>query len=400
MKHFRISIALLLTVFSLLGFNCSKNNKPAVGDKQTPEADKYKIIAAFPNLPGIGSPIDLMSPEDGTNRIFVVAQKGVIYQFANNADTKDAGIFLDISSKISSGGETGLLGMAFHPAFKTNGYVYVNYTRMNPDLETVISRFKVSSSNANIADNASEEILLTYTQPFSNHNGGKIAFGNDGFLYIAAGDGGSGGDPMRNGQNKGSLLGKILRLDVNSAEGGKKYGIPADNPFKANKNGFKEEIYAYGLRNPWRFNFDKATGILWAADVGQDRFEEIDIIEKGGNYGWNVMEANECFGSGDCDKAGMVLPIWNYGRSEGGSVTGGYVCHDKNLTDLAGKYIYGDFLSGNIWALTFSGKKAVNNDLIANVTSGSLSSFGEDSNGNLFILNYSDGKIYKLMADK
>jgi glucose/arabinose dehydrogenase len=189
-------------------------------------------------------------------------------------------------------------------------------------------------------------------------------------------------------------------LDVNSAEGGKKYAIPADNPFKANKNGFKEEIYAYGLRNPWRFNFDKATGTLWAADVGQDRFEEIDIIEKGGNYGWNVMEANECFGSSDCDKAGMALPIWNYGRSEGGSITGGYVCHDKNLPGLAGKYIYGDFLSGNIWALTFSGKKAVNNDLIANVTSGSLSSFGEDSNGNLFILNYSDGKIYKLIAEK
>ncbi len=398
MKNINIITGLALAIFALFNTSCSKGNNG--GDSEDQGAGNYKVELAFPALSVIENPIELTSPYDETNRLFVVSQKGVIYALRNNSEVKNADTFLDISSKVASGGETGLLGLAFHPSYKINGYVYVNYTRRNPDLQTVISRFKVNSSNPNIADASSEEILLTYNQPFDNHNGGKLAFGNDGFLYIAAGDGGSGGDPLKNGQNKTTLLGKILRIDVDRTENGKKYTIPADNPFKANSSSFKEEIYAYGLRNPWRFSFDKVNGTLWAADVGQNKQEEIDIISKGGNYGWNDVEGSDCFGSSDCNKAGLIAPIWTYGRSEGGSITGGYVCRDTSLNKLTGKYIYGDFLSGKIWALSYSGNKAVSNDLIAEVDKGTLSSFGEDSNGNMYILNYSEGKIYKIAVEK
>lgn len=397
MKCLKISIVPLLIIVMVFVINyfAKDNNKT-----QPAPVEKYTAVLAFPGLPAFSSPVELTSPNDGTDRIFVVAQKGIIHTFANKADVNKASVFLDISAKVTSGGEMGLLGLAFHPDYKNNGYFYVNYTRRNPSLQTVISRFKVSAANPNLADTKSEEILLTYAQPYSNHNGGKVAFGNDNFLYVSAGDGGSGGDPQGNGQNKAALLGKILRIDINKAEGGKKYAIPADNPFKGNKQGFKEEIYAYGMRNAWRFNFDRTTGLLWAGDVGQNKIEEIDIIEKGGNYGWNIMEADECFRSGNCDKTGLILPIWQYGRSLGTSITGGYVCRDKSLTGLTGKYIYGDYTTGNIWALSYSGKKAVNNDLIANVGSATLSSFGEDSKSNLYVLNHQNGRVYKLVAGK
>jgi glucose/arabinose dehydrogenase len=320
--------------------------------------------------------------------------------FPNKADVKSAGEFLKINSKIVSGGERGLLGLAFHPGYKNNGYFYVNYTRGEP-LETVISRFRVSASNADRADAASEVVLLRFAQPYSNHNGGKIAFGNDGLLYISTGDGGSGGDPENRAQNRRELLGKILRIDVDQPAGNLPYGIPADNPYANNTEGFRKEIYAYGMRNAWRFNFDRQTGLLWAGDVGQNRIEEIDIIEKGGNYGWRIMEGEECFKSGDCDRAGLKDPIWSYrqGGETGRSVTGGYVCRDQGLPGLQGKYIYGDFVSGNIWALTYSGNKAVKNELISRVSSG-LSSFGEDARSNLYVLAYGQGKIFRLVPEK
>jgi glucose/arabinose dehydrogenase len=274
----------------------------------------------------------------------------------------------------------------------------VNYTRPNP-LETVIARSRVSGANPDVADAASEQILLTYAQPYDNHNGGKVAFGNDGFLYIAAGDGGSGGDPGNRAQNKKQLLGKILRIDVNNPAPNSKYGIPPDNPFAKNSEGYREEIYAYGMRNPWRFSFHRKTGTLWAGDVGQDKIEEIDIIERGGNYGWHIMEANECFNSSGCDKTGLTEPIWSYkqGDKTGHSITGGYVCEDENLPALKGRYIYGDYVSGNIWALTYSGKTAVKNELITTLQGG-LSSFGEDSKNNLYALAYGTGKVYRFTS--
>jgi glucose/arabinose dehydrogenase len=367
---------------------------PAANDTSS-IADKYSLEVAFPNLK-FDDPVELTSPNDNTNRIFVIEQKGVIRVFSNKADEKNAAVFLDIVSKVESGGEKGLLGLTFHPDYKNNGYFYVNYTRGNP-LETVIARYKVSSSNAGMADPASEKVLLRYAQPYPNHNGGKVAFGNDGFLYIAAGDGGAGGDPGNRAQNKKELLGKIIRIDVNKTTGSESYGIPADNPFAGNKDGFRQEIYAFGMRNPWRFSFDRTTGMLWAGDVGQNKIEEVDIIEKGGNYGWRVMEAKECFDS-NCNKTGLVEPIWSYQHgSDGNSITGGYVCRDKSLPDLAGKYIYGDFTSGKVWALTYNGKKAVKNELISQVISG-LSSFGEDSKSNLYLLAYGNGKVYKIVG--
>jgi glucose/arabinose dehydrogenase len=396
MKYPVIIFAALCTVMG-----CKSNSpvEPNDNNTTTPPAalGSYTIAKAFPNLPVLDNPVELTAPDDGTNRIFVVSQKGIISEFANTADVSTKNVFLDISAKVNFGGEMGLLGLAFSPDYKTNGYFYVNYVRKSPSLETVIARYKVSASNPNVADPASEEILLTYAQPFENHKGGKLAFGNDKYLYIAAGDGGSAGDPNKNGQNRAALLGKILRIDVSKAG---KYTIPDDNPFKGNTNGHKEEIYAYGMRNPWRFSFDRTTGFLWAADVGQGQVEEIDIIEKGGNYGWNVMEGNICYNATTCDQTGLQLPIWSYGRTLGASITGGYVSRDKNLPGLAGRYVYGDYVSGNVWALASSGKTAVSNDLIGKVTANTLSSFGEDSNSNLYILNYTEGKIYKFVAVK
>ncbi len=329
----------------------------------------------------------------------MVSQKGQIQVFSNTTDVSTKSVFLDITSKVNFSGEMGFLGLAFSPDYKTSGYFYVNYVRKNPNLETVIARYKVSATDPNVADPNSEEILLTYAQPYENHKGGKLAFGNDKYLYIAVGDGGSAGDPSKNGQNKKVLLGKILRIDVNNTGTNTKYAIPTDNPFKANTDGFREEIYSYGMRNPWRFSFDRTTGWLWAADVGQDKVEEIDIVDKGDNYGWNIMEGDQCFNSANCDQTGLQSPIWSYQHGTlGGSITGGYICRDKNLPGLTGRYIYGDYLSGIIWALTSSGKKAVSNDMIGKVNANTLSSFGEDSNSNLYILNYTDGKIYKFVV--
>jgi glucose/arabinose dehydrogenase len=389
----------LLPLLLVMGCNWFSDQQNKNGAGTAAGSQAYKLALAFPNLV-IEQPVELTSPEDRTNRIFVLGQRGIIQVFANKADTKQAAIFLDIKDRVVSGGERGLLGLAFHPDFKNNGYFYVNYTGGNP-LETRISRFKVSAANPNQADAGSELVLLTYRQPYSNHNGGKVAFGNDGYLYIAAGDGGSGGDPQNYAQNRRELLGKILRIDVNKTSGSLPYAIPADNPYRSNGEGFREEIYAYGLRNPWRFSFDQTTGLLWAGDVGQNREEEVDVIEKGGNYGWRIMEAQECYQEKNCDKQVLILPVYSYvqGSSTGRSITGGYVCRDASLADLQGKYIYGDFVSGNIWALTLEGRKAVKNELVTTL-SGGLSSFGQDSQKKLYVLNYGEGKIYHFVPEK
>ena len=369
--------------------------QPAATDQSL--AGQYKLTEAFPNLT-FEQPVEFVSPADDTNRIFVLAQKGQIRVFPNNPDASASKVFLDITSKVVSGGERGLLGIAFHPDYKQNGFFYVNYTRGNP-LETAISRFKVSADDPDQADPASEVVLLTYEQPYSNHNGGKVAFGNDGFLYISAGDGGSGGDPHNYGQDRTQLLGKILRIDVNAPSGNRPYSIPADNPYKDNQDGFQEEIYAYGLRNVWKFSFDKPTGQLWAGDVGQNKIEEISIIENGGNYGWRIMEASECFKSEECDQQGLKMPVWEYqqGAETGRSVTGGYVYRGNSLPNLKGKYLYGDFVTGIMWALTSNGAgQAPENELLLD-TDEALSSFGVDAQDEFYILSYGQGKILKLV---
>jgi glucose/arabinose dehydrogenase len=367
-----------------------------------PKAPNVSLQEAFPNIK-IEMPVEFINPDDGTNRIFLVAQKGTIYVFPNRADISQTKEFLNITDRVVSGGERGLLGLAFHPDFKTNGYFYINYTRGNP-LETAISRFQVNKANPYVAEPASEVVLMTYKQPYSNHNGGKIAFGKDGYLYISAGDGGSGGDPKNNSQNCKELLGKIMRIDVNTKSGNLNYGIPADNPYKGNKEGFREEIYAYGLRNVWRFSFDSENGKLWAGDVGQNSREEISIIEKGGNYGWKVMEGVVCYTGrnaankkDNCKTEDMIKPVYEYLHSAGlgQSITGGFVYRGKQMPDLVGKYIFGDYVSGKIWALAQKKDSTYKTELLADLD-GAVSAFGEDKDKELYVCSYGDGKILKL----
>jgi glucose/arabinose dehydrogenase len=369
---------------------------PTNGNEKHQSLDAaYTVTVAFPKL-SFTRPVDLQHANDNSNRLFVVEQSGIISVFKNDVSASSKSTFLDIRDKVEdNGNEEGLLGLAFHPQYKTNGYFYVNYTANNPD-RTVISRFKASAYNPEIADPESEVVLLTFDQPYSNHNGGQVSFGPDGYLYIGVGDGGSGGDPKGHGQNLKTLLGSILRIDVNKQENGKKYAIPADNPFAGNKSGYKEEIYAYGLRNPWRLSFDPVTKKLWTGDVGQNAYEEIDIIEKGGNYGWNIMEGKHCFEpSRNCNQQGLKLPVWEYPRNEGVSITGGFVYRGPSLPELKGKYIYADYGSGKIWALDASNANNPVNTTLAE-SNLNISSFGVDPKNELYICAF-DGKIYRIV---
>jgi len=352
------------------------------------------VVDAFADL-SFSRPVGFYHAGDGTDRVFVLEQQGIIYVFDNSEETQTKEVFLDISDKVLFGGEQGLLGLAFHPDFVDNGVFFVDYTTDNP-ARTVIARYSISQDPTR-ADESSEVAVLEVSQPFSNHNGGQIAFGPDGYLYIALGDGGSGGDPFGNGQDLSSLLGSILRIDVDSPTDGREYGIPQDNPFFGNQQGFREEIFAYGLRNPWRFSFDPQTGTLWTADVGQNSLEEINIIESGKNYGWNIMEGSQCYSpSSNCDQTGLELPVWEYGRSLGNSVTGGFVYRGSTLTDLVGSYIYGDYGSGRVWALSYNDGVADNQLLFDSTLN--IASFGVDALNEIYICSF-DGKIYKLSSN-
>jgi glucose/arabinose dehydrogenase len=261
-------------------------------------------------------------------------------------------------------------------------------------MQTVIAEYQASTA-PNVADAASERILLTVDQPFANHKGGQMAFGPDGFLYIAFGDGGGGGDPLGNGQSLQTLLGKIARIDVDHADPGLQYAIPTDNPFAGTTN--RGEIFAYGLRNPWRFSFERGTGRLFVADVGQDKFEEIDLVQKGGNFGWNIMEGAHCFSpSSGCNMTGLTLPIAEYDHSEGATVIGGYVYHGTAITGLVGAYVFGDFGNGKIWSLTENSGTWTRTLLLT--TGHNMSAFGQDAAGELYIVDYSSGGAFKITA--
>lgn len=380
----------LICLIILLG--CSSSNK------ETPEVDVEKKLAtedAFPALT-FNAPVDIQIAPDGSKRMFVVEQGGTIKVFQNSKDVASASTFLDIKNKVTSGGERGLLGLAFHPDFKTNGYFYVNYTTGTP-LKTVIARYKAESPTSNTAS-SSETILLTFSQPFDNHNGGSLLFGKDGFLYIAVGDGGSGGDPNNYSQNKKSPLGKILRIDVNSTTKGN-YGIPADNPFVGNTEGNQEEIFAYGLRNPWKMSFDTESNQLFAADVGQNKREEINLITNGGNYGWRLKEGVDCYNpASNCDQTGLIEPIHDYDHTnDDKSITGGYIYRGESVKALKGRYIYGDFVSGRIWALETENNRKKNNSLLLE-NNGAISTFGLDENGEVYFANIRTGKISRFVS--
>jgi glucose/arabinose dehydrogenase len=326
--------------------------------------------------------------------LFVVEQAGTIRILQAGALLTTP--FLDIRSRVTFSGEMGLLGVAFHPAFAQNRRFYVNYVRTlgNGQIQSVIAEYQASAADGNHADAASERILLTVNQPFTNHKGGQLAFGPDQFLYIGLGDGGSGGDPQGNGQNLQTWLGKMLRIDVDHTAGALPYAIPTDNPFVAGAG--LPEIWAYGLRNPFRFSFDTATGRLFVGDVGQDLYEEIDILQKGGNYGWNVMEGLHCYSpAAGCNPAGLTLPIAEYSHSEGIAVIGGYVYHGPAIPTLAGSYVFGDYGSGKIWRLTQDNSGAWQR--VPLLSSGlTMSSFGRDAAGELYVVDIGGGAILKL----
>lgn len=374
---------LLGAALLFLNFSCSDDNDLSL--KPVPN-NLIALTNPFPNLT-FSRPLDLQSPADGTNRIFVAEQGGVLKVFSNDTAVTEAVIFLDISSRTVSTSELGLLGFAFHPDYGANGLLYVTYTpRENL---SVISQFKVSDSDINKVDVSSEIILLEIPQPATNHNGGQLAFGPDGFLYIASGDGGGAGDPEGNAQNLSNLLGKILRIDVNKQENGLNYAIPSDNPFIETSTA-RSEIYAYGLRNPWRFSFDVSTNTLYTGDVGQGELEEINSIEKGGNYGWNILEGTPCYLQSYCDRIGTIAPIFEYDHAANDkSITGGFVYRGSGLPELRGYYIYADFISGRIWALDQAG----NNQLLLE-TGLPITSFGTDTENELYVCSF-DGKIYK-----
>lgn len=356
---------------------CSETTQPPLPD----------AIAAVPYVTGLSSPVFLTSPA-GDPRQFIVEQGGTIRVVRNGELVGTP--YLDISSKISAGGERGLLGLAFHPDFAANGFFYVNYTDVTGD--TRIERYHADPAS-DVADDNSASLVLAFDQPFSNHNGGMLLFGPDDMLWIGTGDGGSGGDPQGHGQRLNTLLGKMLRIDVNTPP----YAIPPDNPF-ANSTTARPEIWGIGLRNPWRYSIDRETGLLYVADVGQNAWEEVHVVHTGTanvNYGWNVMEGLHCFGATTCNQSGLDLPVIEYSHDEGCSITGGYVYRGASIPGLRGHYLYSDYCAGFLRSFRLENGVAVDQkewDIgdIENVLS-----FGQDAAGEVYMLS-TNGTVYRL----
>jgi glucose/arabinose dehydrogenase len=336
------------------------------------------------------NPVGIRNANDGSNRLFIIDQRGKILVLNNISGIYQSSEFLDISNKVDYGGEKGLLGLAFHPNYPNNGFFYVNYISDEPNLHTVVSRFSVDPDSSNLALDSSEQIIITIDQPAANHNGGDIAFGPDGYLYIAMGDGGGSFDTYSNGQNLQTLLGSILRIDIDNTSVYGNYSIPSDNPFKDNSNGYKEEIFGYGMRNPWRMSFDSLTGDLWVGDVGQGIYEEVDIIKSGKNYGWPIMEGLHCINSG-CNMTGLELPVHEYDHTVGNVITGGYVYRGNVVSILSGLYIFADYGSGRIWSIS-ADTPTEPSELLFDTTI-NISSFGKDEYDELYVTSIS-GKIY------
>jgi glucose/arabinose dehydrogenase len=347
---------------------------------------------------GLSEPVDLQQSGDNTGRLFAVEKAGTIRIVQNG--TVQPSPFLDITNKVdSSADEMGLLGLAFHPNYAQNRRFFVHYDRrVNGQVQSTIAEYLTSASDPNHADPTSERILLTVNQPFDNHKGGQLAFGPDGFLYIGLGDGGSEGDPLGNGQNLQTLLGKMLRINVDATGPGTQYAIPPDNPFAS--GGGLPEIWAYGLRNPWRFSFERAAaGRLFAGDVGGDQREEVDIIQRGENYGWNVMEGSLCFNPpSGCNASGLILPIAEYDHTEGNAIIGGYVYSGTAIPSLQQAYIFGDLGSGKIWTLRENPPGTWTRTLLLTANT-QLSSFGQDQAGEVYVVTLS-GTIMRLQAQQ
>jgi len=356
---------------------------------------QYILHSAFPALT-FSSPVFLTHSGDGTNKIFIVQQGGLIKVFSNDSTATSSSIFLDVTARISTGSERGLLGLAFHPNFASNRFFYIYYTQAGTG-NVVVARFTRSVNNPNAADSNSQLILITIPHStYSNHNGGMLFFGLDGYLYFGTGDGGSGGDPNNNGQNVNVLLGKISRINVDSSSNGNNYAIPPTNPFF--NGGGSGEIFTWGMRNPWRFTQDPVTGQIWCGDVGQNLYEEVDIIVNGHNYGWRIMEGLHCYNPpSNCVQTGLTLPIKEYPHNPECSIIGGYVYRGLRRPELIARYIYGDYCSGKIWKLYYSGGMVLEDQYLVTAPT-QITSFGTDQNSELYVL-CSNGKAYNFGLD-
>ena len=363
----------------------------------------------FPEIQ-IRRPIVVTHDGVSKDRIYIASQYGKVFVIKDDENAEDSEVFMDIEDRVvynDKQNEEGFLGMAFHPKFKDNGQVFVYYTSKKEPQLSHVSRFRAGQDGK--VDASTEEVVMSIKQPYWNHNGGHIVFGPDGFLYIALGDGGAGGDPLKNGQNLSTLLGSLLRIDVDSKSDNRNYSIPKDNPFVGKKD-VAQEIYAYGIRNIWGISFDTKTGHLWVADVGQNLWEEINIIVKGGNFGWNLREGWHKFENGSDPRPDLIEPIWEYphdlkqGGSQGGqwgkSITGGFVYRGAALKHLDGYYVYGDYVSGGGWALKYDwkAKKTVENRSLVS-SKLPVMAFGQDANGELYYTT-PIGAIYKLRASE
>lgn len=352
----------------------------------TPVALAYRLAPALPAAT-FPSMLAIAAIPGRPDEAVIATQTGQLWRIPLSGEGP-AHPFGDVSDRLipDPRSEEGLLGLAFSPSFVQDGLVYLYYSA-GPPRRSVLSRFRVVSD---AIDPASEQVLMEVPQPFANHNGGQIAFGPDGYLYVGLGDGGSGGDPLGNAQNLGELLGSILRLDVSGASG---YAAPPDNPF-VGAPGARPELYAYGLRNPWRFSFDRATGALWAGDVGQNRWEEVERIVAGGNYGWNIVEGPECYRTPECDRAGLIAPRAWYGREDGAcAVIGGYVYRGRAMPELDGWYLYGDFCNGRIWGVDTADEASP--PVLLAESGRAISSFGELPDGEIVVLTF-DRAVYRL----
>lgn len=405
MNHFTLRSALLLSLLSLFSLSLAgcppgddddaANDDDAAGtpcDGVTPVSGTdvdFEVIGT-----GLDRPVDIKVANDGTGRIYVVEQNGKIQRF--RPDDDQARTWFDINDRVVNvgglGDEQGMLAMAFHPNYASNGKVYVHYSNNGGD--TVISEFTAADPADGEPDPASERVILEANQPAGNHNGGAIHFGPDGFLYIGLGDGGGGGDQFGNGQNEESLLAKILRIDVDTPSGGNEYSVPADNPFVG--GAVVDEAYIWGLRNPWRWSFDRETGDMWIADVGQNAREEIDLGVAGGNYGWPCREAGSDY---DGCTGDFIEPIFEYGHAEGISISGGYVYRGCTFTDLQGQYFFSDFAyqpNSPLWSITADGEVG---DVWEGNTGLLIATFGEDEQGELLTADYDGGTLHRMVPN-
>lgn len=386
------AVTYLLLIYNNPGLNSRPANPTCLAEYITP---RITVNNAFPGSTFL-RPMAMKQHSSDSSRIFVAEKGGTVQIMVNG--TKQPVPFLDISSKVSSGGEQGLLGLAFHPDFNSNLHFYVSYTDLTG--ASVVSRFTRSASDQNLADPNSESVILTLYQPYANHNGGNIEFGPDGYLYIGFGDGGSAGDPLNHGQDLSTWLGALLRVDVNGAQ---PYSIPQDNPFadqtcnQSTRIGTCPEIYAYGLRNPWRWSFDSSAGSLWLGDVGQNQIEEVNTVRRGDNLGWRCFEGTEIYNPEGCEAVSTVPPITQYHHTDGRcSITGGYVYRGDDIPELGGYYLYGDYCTGEIWGLSTQDLGALPLPLATG--KGNIYSFAEDPGGEIYVLQ-SSGEIGRIRLD-